>query len=165
MDPISEAIEHHLWAMEKLIGHLRSLPSAASNSTAPGVYGDVMATLSHMVDADGRYLRNLEGRPPIKTGPDDDKLLDKLGYQLELQSRRWRELMRHIADVDITLPARGERPELPHATNLLLVQALHHGNDHRTEICTILTSNGFAGPDLSAWAYWLEKHKVAGGKG
>jgi uncharacterized damage-inducible protein DinB len=164
MDPISEAIEHHLWATGKLIDHLRGLPSAALSATAPGVYGEVMATLTHLLDADGRYLRNLEGRPPIKTGPDDDKLLDKLADQLELQGIRWQALMQHIGDVDITLPPRGERPELPHATNLLLVQALHHGNDHRTEICTILTTNGFAGPDLSAWAYWLEKHKVAGEK-
>jgi uncharacterized damage-inducible protein DinB len=162
MDPLSEAFEHHLWATGKLIRHLRGLPSAALSATAPGVYGEVMATLSHLLDADGRYLRNLEGRPPIKTGPDDDRPLDKLADQLELQGKRWHELMPRIAGLDITLPERGDRPELPHATNLLLVQALHHGNDHRTEICTILTTNGFEGPDLDVWSYWQEKHPVAG---
>jgi hypothetical protein len=90
------------------------------------------------------------------------KPLDDLANQLRDQAMRWRALLARINDLDVTIPARSERPELPHATNLLLVQALHHGNDHRTEICTILTTNGFEGPDLDVWSYWMEKRPVAG---
>jgi hypothetical protein len=39
MDPLSEAFQHHTWATEKLIRHLRP--------RAMGVYGEVLATLSH----------------------------------------------------------------------------------------------------------------------
>ena len=70
MDPLSEAFQHHTWATDRLIGHLRTLPPAALTATAPGVYGEVLATLSHLLGADGRYLTYLEGPiPPSRTGP------------------------------------------------------------------------------------------------
>jgi hypothetical protein len=66
-------------------------------------------------------------------------------------------LLDRVPELDVTLPARGDRPEMPHATNLIFVQALHHGNDHRTQICTVLSANGYEAPDLSGWAYWRER--------
>jgi uncharacterized damage-inducible protein DinB len=159
MDPVTEAFQHHLWATRRLMDHMLSLPESAMMATAPGVYGDVQATLSHLLDADGRYLRYLEGnRPPAKTGPDSRKVFEKLREQLELQTARWQALLPNIGAIDIDLPARGDRPMLPHAANLLLVQALHHGNDHRTEICTVLTTNGYKAPTLDVWAYWMDSH-------
>lgn len=158
MDPLSEAFQHHTWATEKLIRHLRGLPEAALSATAAGVYGEVLATLSHLLEADGRYLRYLEGTPaPPKTGPDRTKPLSELADQVRDQAVRWRVVLDRIAQTDITVPARGERPELPHATNLLVDQALHHGNDHRTQICTVLSVNGYEAPDLDVWTYWLDR--------
>ena len=158
MDPLSEAFQYHTWATEQLIEHLRSLPEAALTASAPGVYGEVLATLSHLLDADGRYLRYLEGTPPPpKSGPDPTKPLDELADQLRDQAVRWRIALSRIDELDVTLPARHDRPEFPHATNLLVAQALHHGNDHRTQICTVLSTNGFATPDLDVWSYWLAR--------
>ena len=158
MDPLSEAFQHHTWATERLIRHLRTLPEAALNATTTGVYGEVLATLAHLLDADGRYLRYLEGGSlPPRTGPDSTKSLDELAAQLRDQAVRWRILLARVGDLDVTLPARGDRPELPHATNLLVAQALHHGDDHRTQICTVLTANGYEAPDLDVWSYWMDR--------
>jgi uncharacterized damage-inducible protein DinB len=158
MDPLSEAFQHHAWATERLIRHLRSLPEAALSATTNGVYGEVLATLSHLLAADGRYLRYLEGGPqPTRTGPDSTKPLDELADQLRDEAVRWRILLARIGELDVTLPARGDRPELPHATNLLVAQALHHGDDHRTQICTVLTANGYEAPDLDVWSYWMDR--------
>jgi uncharacterized damage-inducible protein DinB len=158
MEPLREAFQHHFWATEALIEHLRSLPADAAAATSTGVYGDVLATLSHLVDADSRYLRYLEGNPPPpKAGPDPVRGLDELSESLRDQIVRWRLLLDRVGGLDITLPARGERPEMPHATNLMFVQALHHGNDHRTQICTVLSSNGYEAPNLDVWRYWRER--------
>jgi len=158
MDPLSEAFQHHTWATEQLIEHLRGLPEAALTASAPGVYGEVLATLSHLLDADGRYLSYLEGTPPPpKSGPDPTKSLDELADQLREQAVRWRIVLVRIGEIDVTIPARHERPELPHATNLLVDQALHHGNDHRTQICTVLSASGYAAPDLDVWSYWMAR--------
>lgn len=158
MDPLSEAFQHHTWATETLIRHLRRLPETALSATTTGVYGEVLATLSHLLRADGLYLRYLEGTPPPpKTGPDSTKRLDELADQLRDQAVRWLILLARIGELDVTIPARGERPELPHATNLLVGQALHHGNDHRTQICTVLSANGYEAPDLDVWSYWMDR--------
>jgi len=158
MDPLSEAFQHHTWATDRLIGHLRTLPPAALTATAPGVYGEVLATLSHLLGADGRYLTYLEGPiPPSRTGPDPVRTLDELADQLRDQAVRWRVVLSHIDEIDLMFPARRDRPELPHSTNLMVVQALHHGNDHRTQICTVLSTNGYESPDLDVWTYWIDR--------
>ena len=160
MDPLSEAFQHHVWATEQLLAHLRKLPKEALRATSPGVYGEVLATISHLLFADSRYLRYLEGTPPPpKTAPDPIRNLDELDEALRDQAVRWRVVLARAGELDITLPARGNRPLLPHATNLLFAQALHHGNDHRTQICTILSSNGYDVPDLDVWRYWLERRR------
>jgi uncharacterized damage-inducible protein DinB len=33
-----------------------------------------------------------------------------------------------------------------------LAQALHHGSDHRSQICTTLTTLGIEPPDIDVWA-------------
>jgi uncharacterized damage-inducible protein DinB len=158
MEPLEEAFHHHFWATEKLIEHLRSLPEQALTAQAPGVYGEILATLSHMLAADSRYLQYLEGTPPApKSGPDPVRTLDELADALRDQAPRWRILLARTPEIDIDLPARGDRPLLPHAANLLFAQALHHGTDHRSQSCTILTANGFGAPDLDVWQYWMER--------
>lgn len=158
MDPVSEAFQHHTWATEQLIRHLRQLPVDSLSSTSTGVYGEVLATLSHLLAADSRYLAYLEGMPmPSSAGPDETRQLDELADALRDQAVRWRILLARLNDLDVTLPARRDRPELAHATNLLIVQALHHGNDHRTQICTVLSSNGYETPDLDVWSYWMDR--------
>jgi uncharacterized damage-inducible protein DinB len=158
MDPLSEAFQHHTWATEKLLRHLRTLPEAALTATAEGVYGQVLATLSHLLDADARYLGYLERNPPApKAGPDATRTLAELDDSVRDQAVRWRILLARIDEIDVTLPARHERPELPHATNLLIAQALHHGTDHRTHICTVLSANGYEAPDLDVWTYWMAR--------
>jgi uncharacterized damage-inducible protein DinB len=158
MDPLSEAFQHHTWATERLIEHLRGLPEAALTASAPGVYGEVLATLSHLLGADGRYLTYLEGSaPPPRSGPDQVRSLDELADAVRDQAVRWRMVLSRIDELDITFPARHDRPELPHATNLVVDQALHHGNDHRTQICTVLSASGYAAPDLDVWSYWMAR--------
>ena len=36
---------------------------------------------------------------------------------------------------------------------IVIIQALHHGNDHRTHICTILGHHGVEYGDMDVWAY------------
>jgi hypothetical protein len=38
------------------------------------------------------------------------------------------------------------------AGGIRLAQVLHHRTDHRSQICTILTSLGIAPPDIDVWA-------------
>jgi uncharacterized damage-inducible protein DinB len=42
-----------------------------------------------------------------------------------------------------------------------LAQALHHGTDHRSQICTALTSIGVEPPAIDVWDYGLANGRVA----
>jgi uncharacterized damage-inducible protein DinB len=37
-----------------------------------------------------------------------------------------------------------------------LTQFVHHGNDHRAQICTTLSAHGIEPPDLQVWPYAIE---------
>jgi uncharacterized damage-inducible protein DinB len=37
---------------------------------------------------------------------------------------------------------------------------LHHGTDHRSQICTALTALGVEPPGIDAWAYGLQAGRV-----
>ena len=37
--------------------------------------------------------------------------------------------------------------------SVLVAQALHHGNAHREQVCSILTGLGIEPPDVQAWAW------------
>jgi uncharacterized damage-inducible protein DinB len=39
---------------------------------------------------------------------------------------------------------------------MLLIQAIHHGNDHRTQICSTLGALGEEVPELDGWRFWVE---------
>jgi hypothetical protein len=36
---------------------------------------------------------------------------------------------------------------------VMLIQALHHGNDHRTHVCTILGAHNITYGDMDVWGY------------
>ena len=59
---------------------------------------------------------------------------------------KMRRMLRRYSD--------GDWPTTAQAQNLLLLQALHHGNDHRTHVCTILGAHGLPLADVSGWEYW-----------
>jgi uncharacterized damage-inducible protein DinB len=41
-----------------------------------------------------------------------------------------------------------------------LAQVLHHGTDHRSQICTALTSLGVKPPNIDAWEYGVDDGRV-----
>jgi len=45
-------------------------------------------------------------------------------------------------------------PNTDPAESLLSIQAIHHGNDHRTQICSTLGALGEEVPELDGWSYW-----------
>ena len=63
-DVLRSMFEHHLWATETLIDHLDRLPAEQLDASVPGTYGSMIDTLTHMIDADTRYLLRLRDPTP-----------------------------------------------------------------------------------------------------
>ena len=56
---ILQALRHDIWATEKYIAFCRKLTKQQLEMSAPGTYGSIRATLSHLVRGDERYLARL----------------------------------------------------------------------------------------------------------
>ncbi|HKY49720.1 MAG TPA: hypothetical protein VJP45_00540, partial [Candidatus Limnocylindria bacterium] len=51
---------------------------------------------------------------------------------------------------------RPEQPRFEMNAWAPLTQFVHHGNDHRAQICTTLSAHGIEPPDLQVWPYAME---------
>jgi len=155
LNPLEDLFAHHAWATRRLLDHCAGLTPQTLQASAPGTYGSILATLLHLVSADQRYLELLTGEvdePRVREGM--EPTFEVLASHFARQTERWRRVITRVDQIDVTLPARGAWPEMQHAGNLLIVQAINHGNDHRTQVCTILGALGLKVPSLDGWSYW-----------
>jgi uncharacterized damage-inducible protein DinB len=153
-------LRHDIWATEQLLAHCRSVPAEQLERTLPGTYGTVRATLAHIVSSHEGYLTRLLGRrlhdQPFRPG--DGVALDEVATHLD-HVRDGVERVFAEGEVDgdrvinDTPLRRPDQPRFETAAWVPLTQFVHHGNDHRSQVATILSANGVPGPDLQVWSY------------
>ena len=149
--PLDHVLRHNTWATGALIDFCRALDPAKQGSVAAGTYGTIERTLQHLVGAEQWYTQLLTGElvgPPLRRA-DPPVTLDQLAAIATGTGTR----VASVAASDD--PAR--RIELNKGrvstVGVILAQLVHHGNEHRTQITTILGANGIEPPELSAWTY------------
>jgi uncharacterized damage-inducible protein DinB len=164
MQALQETFRHHIWATQTLIDRCAGLRADELDATTPGTMGSIHDTLVHLVAADRRFLGWLGGVAFAQTVQEGDRLtMAELAERFVEHRPHWDDVVERADELDVTIPSRRGRPELPHAQNLLVAQAIHHGNDHRTHVCTVLSSIGIEPPTLDVWAYWFAMGKVPTG--
>lgn len=155
-----DAFRHHAWATKTLIGFCRDLTTEQLTATAPGAYGGLAETIDHLIGSDGWYRSLLAGEEPAWL--DEDTLdLDELERRAEEMRVFWETWLSEPVDpereiVDRTEDGRPQRIKV----GMLIAQILNHGNDHRDQVCTILTAIGVSPPELDAWAYGYATGRV-----
>jgi uncharacterized damage-inducible protein DinB len=151
--------EYHHWATSKLLDHLDTLDVDQLDREIPGTYGSIALTLTHLVDADERYLKRLEV-PRLPPAPNTvAQPLKVLRDRMDEQYARWNQMLDRLdaGSLSATIEAHGDWPHTPQAERVLLLQAIHHGNDHRTQICSTLGALRLDVPDIDGWEFWREK--------
>ncbi|MEO7912454.1 MAG: DinB family protein [Roseiflexaceae bacterium] len=159
MDPIQELFRYHAWATVQLIDYCLSQPAATLHELVIGTDRSILHTLTHVAGTEQWYLELLTGEPaanPIQRGEALD--LSDLRQRLMSHSGRWEALLEQIEQLQIVLPATEWRPEIVQGQVLLVVQAIHHGIDHRSQICTTLAVLGLEPPIIDGWFYWPATH-------
>ncbi len=148
--------DHHIWATSKLMDPLETLGSETLDSSVPGTYGSILATLTHLVFADDRYLTRLTTTDVPEFVDPGSKPLSELRPMMREIGERWTQMLDALdaGTLHARIVDREDMDDLDHAEGLLLLQAIHHGNDHRTQICSTLGALGLDVPDLDGWAYW-----------
>jgi uncharacterized damage-inducible protein DinB len=153
---LRDAFERHAWSTMHLLGHLATLDPAALSDEVPGTFGSVRATLTHLVDADVRYLDRLDDPdlPPLPHRAPDD--LATLRARVEANVSRWNAALDRLdaETLHAAIGSKAAHPNIDPAETVLLLQALHHADEHRAQMCSTLGALGLEVPDVSAWAFW-----------
>ena len=150
---LEDAFAHHVWATQQLIDTCLGLAPERLEATAPGTFGSIIETLRHLVGADASYLFALTGgrRPTI----DGEAMgLAELKGVMEANGAAWVALLSEGLDPDAIVVRHRPDGSASHApAGIRLAQALHHGTDHRSQVCTILTNLGVEPPAIDVWDF------------
>jgi uncharacterized damage-inducible protein DinB len=157
---IEDAFGHHVWATVRLIDACLALSPGQLDTAVPGTYGSILDTMRHLVGADSWYLFVLSGeRSP---GIDEEHMgLPELRAAMERDGAAWSSLLAQEPDAEAVIVRRRDDGSETHAPiGIRLAQALHHGTDHRSQICTAITALGIEPPAIDVWDFGLQDGRV-----
>jgi uncharacterized damage-inducible protein DinB len=153
---MGDAFAHHVWATLKVIDECLALSTEQLETAVPGTYGSILDTMRHTVGADSSYLFVMSGgsTPLI----DEDHMdLPELRAVIEGHGAAWSGVLGDDPDPDAVLERHRDDGSETHAPlSVRLAQALHHGTDHRSQICTALTTLGMEPPLIDVWDFGAE---------
>jgi len=150
---LADAFDHHVWASLKLIDACIALPPEQLATTVPGTYGSILDTLRHLVGSDTWYLSRLSAEPTPLI--DEEQLgLAELRAAMERNGAGWTEVLGENLDPDTVIHVHRDDGSETHAPlGIRLAQVVHHGTDHRSQVCTALTALGVEPPDIDLWSH------------
>jgi uncharacterized damage-inducible protein DinB len=152
-----DPFRHNSWATVRLLDFCREIDPALLDATAPGTHGPIKETLAHIVGWEEALAGVVEGAPQA-AAPARFTSVDDLQERARWLLERWERSLEPEPH-----PERLVEADLGGARRLVrigtvLAQVVHHGNHHRSQVCTILSTVDLEPPVLDAWAYgvWLQ---------
>ncbi len=158
---LQDAFGHHVWASLQLLQACAALTDEQLQETVPGTYGSIIDTMRHLVGADYGYLSVLA---PGSFGDLDEEAADVPALQAAMQATGpvWAALLDQDLDpAAVIVRHRDDGSESAAPLTIRLAQVVHHGTDHRSQVCTALTTLGIEPPEIDAWAYARQDGRLA----
>jgi uncharacterized damage-inducible protein DinB len=150
---LDDAFAHHRWATERLLDVCDGLTPEQLAAPVPGTYGSIFDTVKHMVSSDGWYLTFFRDWPQRIHEEDQALTLADLRAAIAENGRGWAELLAADPDGEADVPERWDGGIFHAPTGFRLAQVIHHGTDHRSQVCTALTGLGIEPPEIDLWGY------------
>ena len=154
--PLAEPLRHNAWATQELLAAARALAPEQLAATVPGTFGGILATLQHIVAAEGFYQSLVTGHWPAWRWPTDQPPnLETLERAAQASAAFWESFLAQPHDPAhiVVVPDPREAKIHDVALGVILTQLLDHGTDHRSQVSTILSAIGMTPPRLDGWAY------------
>jgi uncharacterized damage-inducible protein DinB len=157
---MADAFAHHVWASLRVIDVCGALPPEQLETSVPGTYGSIRDTLRHLVGSDASYLFSLTSDPVFLI--DEDHMdLAQLRAAMAGFDAAWSTFLAEAPDPDaVVVRHRDDGSETHAPVGIRLAQAVHHGTDHRSQICTALTSLGIEPPGIDVWEFCDEDGRL-----
>jgi len=154
--PLEDAFGHHVWATLRVIDACLALSPDQLETSAPGTYGSILETVRHLVGADASYLFVMTGGR-VSEIEEEQMDLPALRSVMVDNGPAWAELLAEDPDPKRDVVRHRDDGSDSHAPmGIRLAQALHHGTDHRSQICTALTTPGIEPPAIDVWDFGAE---------
>ncbi len=158
--PLAEMYQHNRWANLLLLDFCKDLTDEQLDTSSPGGFGSIRDTLHHILAAEERYVHRLTGREPSNfVNVDETPTLSELRSGAEWSGEQLEEAASKVRPGE-TLESIFDGKGWEIEASVQLTQALHHGNEHRAQIATTLTTLGIEPPNMSAWAWGIATNKM-----
>lgn len=144
--------QHHLWSNLRLCEACLALNEEQLNYSDSGSYGSIHRTLIHLVRAEERYLYHLDRWEPTHASKTEDTpTVTDLKKRVEECGKKLLQVATSI-DPDKNVQLAGSDEFIP--AKVILLQAIHHAHEHRTQITSMMGQLGLEPPDISGWNYY-----------
>lgn len=154
------SLAYHSWANLRVLDAVAALTPSELDVVVEGTYGSILETLRHLVGSDFFYLQVLAPDPAIDFD-EHNASLHQLREGVVRNERRWRRFVAHLVDESLVLNEReADGYERDASVAFRLAQALHHGHDHRSQLCTMLSRGGRTPPDIDVWTYGVSVGEI-----
>lgn len=152
---LADAFAHDNWATLRLIDACLALDEAQLATTVPGTFGSIIDTMRHLVGADRSYLELLSDEvAPLPEGQEESMDPAALRAVMVEDGPAWQKLLAEELDPDrMVVRHRDDGSTSGAPLGVRLAQVIHHGTDHRSQVCTALTSLGIEPPEIDVWAW------------
>jgi len=155
MEPLLvEAFRYNKWANLHLLDVCAGFSDDQLQMTAAGTYGTLASTFFHLLAAEQRYLKRLgAGEPQISERDGPFPGIATLREHAVRSGDKLIEIAPNVSPDEAHETSTAAQGTVTLHSGVVVIQALHHGNDHRTHICTILGHNGVDYGGVDVWAY------------
>jgi uncharacterized damage-inducible protein DinB len=157
---LRDAFEHHAWAQEQIVDACVALTDEQLGTIVPGTYGSILDTVRHLVGSDNWYLfvmtHGTHGRID-----EDAMTVAELREQIPRDAAEWRRFLATSPEPDDVIERSHEDGSVTRAPlGIRLAQVVHHGTDHRSQVCTALTTLGLEPPAIDVWDFALATERM-----
>lgn len=150
---LRDAFGHHVWASLRLLDACQGLTAEQLGTPVPGTYGSILDTARHLVASDAGYLAVVTGGRTQRVDADEMDMAE-LRAEMATHASAWSGLLEGDIDPAADFVRKQDDGSESHAPlGIRLAQALHHGTDHRSQICTALTTLGIDPPLIDVWDF------------
>jgi uncharacterized damage-inducible protein DinB len=149
---LADAFGHHVWATIRVLDACAALDDAQLATTVPGTYGSIIGTLRHLVGGDVFYLDVL--RSELESFDEAASDIPTMRAVFEAHDPVWQRLVAGNLEPTTDVVEYEDSGYETHAPlGIRLAQALNHGTDHRSQVCTALTTLGIEPPAIDVWDF------------
>jgi uncharacterized damage-inducible protein DinB len=151
---LPDLFKHNLWANLSVLDACAPLTDAQLDATSKGTNGSIRQTLIHLFGAEEGYSRHFRFTGPAPTPP-----LEEDGPFPGFDELRRRA--RSSGEELIAIAEQGNLSQILHldggtydaSVMIVMIQAINHGVDHRSQIATLLSQQDIEPPCLDSWCY------------